>query len=222
MKTIADLPRHRGQICALSWSSDGERLLSASYDGEIRVWHVAANHSIILREPLEKSIGPENWLFTASWSPNNELVAASFGHHLTLLTALDGRVIREVDRPASVYIAWSLRGTLLAPILSGPGGYNSKIEELKVPSLESIDESESNIYELSGLACSADNEMIAAQAYGGIQLYRSFSLKEAGFIRLTRGVATDATWLTNQSFAMASSDGNIRIYQWFWDHTDPS
>jgi predicted MPP superfamily phosphohydrolase len=221
MRTTNELPAHRGQICALSWSCDGNRLLSASYDGEIRVWDIVANRSIVLSKRRDGN-NPADMLFTASWAFNDEMIAASFGRRLILLDSSDGDIRRQVDRPASLQLIGSRRETLFAPILvPDSGGQYSTIEELKLSSLEPIRACKERIYELHRIALSPDEETIVVQAYDGIELLRTHTLKELGIVKPARGIATDAVWLTKRSFAVGCSDGNIRVYECIPDGSEP-
>ena len=46
-KPRANLPNHRGNVHAVAWSNDGQRIASAAGDDTVRIWHVARECEIL-------------------------------------------------------------------------------------------------------------------------------------------------------------------------------
>ena len=56
-------PSHLFSLC-VSWSPDGSRLLSAGYDGTLRVWDAASGECLLTLR------GHEDWVRSCAWSPD--------------------------------------------------------------------------------------------------------------------------------------------------------
>jgi eukaryotic-like serine/threonine-protein kinase len=61
-----------GQVTAITWSPDGTRIASASWDRAVQVWQAASGKQVWAYRP-----GIRMW--TAEWSPNGRYLAAAGG-----------------------------------------------------------------------------------------------------------------------------------------------
>jgi len=57
-------------VNSVSWSPDGTRLASGSYDKTVRVWDVATGASVATLE------GHTGWVRSVSWSPDGTRLAS--------------------------------------------------------------------------------------------------------------------------------------------------
>ena len=60
-----------GPVFATSWRRDGERLLTGSGDGTVRIWNLSALSDVLV---LERSA---DWVYRAAWSPDGRQIATS-------------------------------------------------------------------------------------------------------------------------------------------------
>ena len=67
---------HRGEVTALSWSPDGERIASASMDGMVHIWDVASGKR---RCAYRGHAGEDTWVLAAAWSPDGTRIASAEG-----------------------------------------------------------------------------------------------------------------------------------------------
>ena len=85
------LKGHQGKVESLSFSSDGDRLVSTGADRTARVWDLG-NAGPAIR-PLERS----GRSLMARFSPDGRLIASAAGSSLRLWDAATGRLVRELS-----------------------------------------------------------------------------------------------------------------------------
>uniref|UniRef100_A0A6A7G9F2 Guanine nucleotide-binding protein subunit beta n=1 Tax=Hirondellea gigas TaxID=1518452 RepID=A0A6A7G9F2_9CRUS len=69
LRTRRTLKGHFGKVYALHWSEDSKRIVSASQDGKLIIWHGPSTHKVEAI-PLRSS-----WVMTCAFSPCGEFVA---------------------------------------------------------------------------------------------------------------------------------------------------
>ena len=89
----------------VSWSSDGQQVVSGGLDGTTRIWDIAPETEV---ERLSNQGG------SVSWSPNGQLIASS-GFELNLWDVEEA--VDMLTIPVEGKVLWSPDGTMLA--LSG-------------------------------------------------------------------------------------------------------
>ncbi|KAJ5456081.1 uncharacterized protein N7458_004345 [Penicillium daleae] len=100
------LEGHNGSIYSITWSQDGSRLASASFDKTVRIWYLASGHCIFT---LKGHTGP---VMTIAWS-----------HHSgRLASGSDDNTVRIWD-PANGQCIWTLKGHN-GPIISIAWSHN--------------------------------------------------------------------------------------------------
>jgi WD40 repeat protein/DNA-binding winged helix-turn-helix (wHTH) protein len=80
--------RHEGAVAGVTFSPDGQRILSASYDHTARIWNAADGRLLATLQ------GHTNKLTEADFSPDGQrIVTASFDHTARIWDGADGRLL---------------------------------------------------------------------------------------------------------------------------------
>jgi len=113
-----ELNEHRAYVTAISVSSDGKSLASASEDATLRVWNLSNGKSRVLHAEKEDPITG------VAFSPNGKQLAVASGDdtrptrpgHVRLIDATSGDVIHEFEKHdrATTGVAFSPDGKLVA------------------------------------------------------------------------------------------------------------
>jgi WD40 repeat protein len=106
-----------GDSYSVHFSPDGWRLLTTSYDGQVRLYTV---NDGTLGQPTRVSPGGGRQPFAARFSPDGRHIAVGF-YDSTVVQVLDARTLQEVVRPSTVgvdngnllSVAWSADGRFL-------------------------------------------------------------------------------------------------------------
>jgi len=116
--------RHTARINALSWSPDGKRLASASYDRTIQVWdplkaHRSGFFTQLLSSQRQELVyaGHRERVTALSWSPNGkQIVSSSSDKTIQVWDTLTGRrSFLYTNRSAGIHAAaWSPDHRLIA------------------------------------------------------------------------------------------------------------
>jgi len=112
------LAGHTDEVRAVSYSPDGARILTASYDRTARIWDAESG------APLVTLIGHSSAINDAAWSPDGRYVATASGNPLDIRSADDslriwdaatGEQLRVIKTEAGLTsVAWSPDGARLA------------------------------------------------------------------------------------------------------------
>jgi WD40 repeat protein len=106
----SDLIGHRASVRSVSWSPDGRRLATASWDGTARVWDADGRKILALE-------GHRSQVNCVAWSPDNtRLATASWDGTARVWDAVRGRELHRLDgHTGRIWsVAWSPDGTQLA------------------------------------------------------------------------------------------------------------
>ncbi len=101
---------HEKRIAQMAWSPDGSMLVSASWDGKVRVWELATG------KQLCESQRPER-IFAVAWSPDSKYVAYSGPFQfIVVLDVATGQHTMTMSRHTSTVfsLSWSPDGKYLA------------------------------------------------------------------------------------------------------------
>ncbi len=109
LEPIRVLTGHSGDVGALAFSPDGERLISCSDQDQVFTWVPATG------ERLLKGPGSRNREIGVAFAPDGRRVAVSTNEGLRVEDVASGRAIRTLALPAVVHdIAWSPDGAWIA------------------------------------------------------------------------------------------------------------
>jgi WD40 repeat protein/ABC-type sugar transport system substrate-binding protein len=105
---------HDGWIADLAWSADGRRLVTAGYDGRLRLWDVGDPRAPALAATLE---GHSTAVLAAAWAPSGDrLASVGMDGTVRLWEAARGRALRSLHGHEgwTLCVAWRPDGAQLA------------------------------------------------------------------------------------------------------------
>lgn len=115
---VREIQGHRSYCAAVSFSSDGTRMASASFDGTARVWDTATwNNLHVLHNPDVHSVSGGRRVYDVAFSPDGTLLAmASAEGNVILWSVESGTVVRVLSGHVSAVwsVAFSPDGRTLA------------------------------------------------------------------------------------------------------------
>ena len=89
---------YSGNSYSVQFSPDGRRLLTTSYDGQVRLYAV---NDGALGQPTHASPGGGQRPFAARFSPDGRRIAVGFADS-TVIQVLDAKTLKEVARPSTI------------------------------------------------------------------------------------------------------------------------
>jgi WD40 repeat protein len=105
----AVLDGHTNSILTVAFSTNGQRIVSASWDGTARVWDAADGQELMVlrleREPAFRLLGPIGINTAAFSSDDARIVTGDNDHMLRLWDAVTGQESLSIDLGKAVYAA---------------------------------------------------------------------------------------------------------------------
>jgi cell division cycle protein 20 (cofactor of APC complex) len=128
------LSAHKGEICGLEWSSDGQQLASGGNDNKCYVWDASSS---IPKHTFGDSVAAVRAL---AWCPfRKDLLATGSGQsdkHIRFYDSCSGRMLRSVDTGSQVSsLIWGQHGEEL---VSSHGYSQNQLSVWQYPSLKKI------------------------------------------------------------------------------------
>ncbi|MBW8011773.1 MAG: protein kinase [Chloroflexi bacterium] len=196
---------HTNQINSLAWSPDETIIVSASSDGTMRFWDLAANSLIM---PLEGQTEP---IFASAWSPNGELIAHSNSSEIYVRDAETGQVQQIIEGHTGLvtHLSWVEGGEAL---LSASN--NGEIIKWLSSSWEVRQSNVLHTNQKTFAAFSPDgSQVVSANIEGTIKLWDLASGEQTEGFSAHEGKINGVTWSPDGSrFATAGDDGFARIW----------
>jgi superkiller protein 8 len=87
---VANFTGHASWVTALDWNWSGELLLSAAYDGKVKVWSVGRRDCVATQTESEKCLWTVRWLYHAPQARNEVFVTAGAGKTLAFYREASG------------------------------------------------------------------------------------------------------------------------------------
>jgi WD40 repeat protein len=150
---------HKGPVLTASWSPDGYRIASGSFDTTVQVWGAFAGWPSFVY-PLHK-----DYVWSVSWSPDGTKIASAGGYHdktVRIWDSTNKNVIFTFDdyNDGVNSVAWSPDGKLIAT-----GGYD-KLVQIRDPFFQAPTVSLSGHTDaVKSVAWSPDGKSIASASF---------------------------------------------------------
>src|SRR5207237_41963 len=93
-------------VLALGWSPDGKHLMSAGWDGAVRLWNIADGKTIRILDRTEDGVALGQ-LRAAAWSADGKYVAAGGDHGICWMWHADSAKLVGTLAAAPRSMAWS-------------------------------------------------------------------------------------------------------------------
>jgi WD40 repeat protein len=91
-RAVQVLRGHQSRIQSLSFNTKGDRVVSGSLDGSVKIWSIAEGKALL-------SI-PTKSFYSVSYSPDNQTVASAGSKEIVFWSAQTGRAIRKISHGA--------------------------------------------------------------------------------------------------------------------------
>lgn len=103
---VCELVGHTDRIWSASYSQNGKHILSASYDGTVRVWNSQTGEIIRILDAVD-AVDEETAFTSAAFSPDGtQVVAATYNGYIVIWDIVSGLIIRKFRH--SINQVWSV------------------------------------------------------------------------------------------------------------------
>ena len=92
-EALFTLASHTGSIFSMSFNSDSSKLVTASDDGTLRIWHVSLERGEALTIPYLDGRGG-----TIAFLPNGQVLAAIEGDALKVWSVASGDILHDFSK----------------------------------------------------------------------------------------------------------------------------
>ncbi len=216
LQEINRLDSHQGWVWEVSFSSDGNMLLTASDDGEAIVWSRAGQKLFTLKHP--------DRLYGATFSPDNRMIATASKDGKVRLWTTDGKLLRTYQgHSKSVFaVTFSPDGRFLVS-----GGADNLINIWLVNSVSRDNESRVEVphqilnghqKEVTNLNFSPDGKMLVSASYDDTLKIWKINQKndKIELVKTVKahedGVAGAIFIQDGQEIASVGGDGNLKFW----------
>ncbi|MGO9915657.1 MAG: protein kinase domain-containing protein [Isosphaeraceae bacterium] len=198
---------HLAAVRSVSWSPDGTRLATASWDGTAKVWDAAGGKELLTLK------GHSSALWSVAWSPEGKRLAtasvdgmanvwdASSGGHLLTLTGHKGQVCA---------LSWSPDGRRLA---TGSWDWTIRLwDTIDGHQLLAIQDAADYAKPVS---FSPDGKLLAAGcSTGELKLWDAAIGRETSSRKAHKGAIHSLCWSPDgKGLATASADGTVKVWE---------
>lgn len=165
---------HSGEVADVSFSPDGETLVSASYDGTLKFWDVEG-------EELRTFIGRAGKARSASFSPDGKTIASAHNDGTIKLWNLQGEILKTFKGHSSYVTSarFSPNGKMIA---SAGHDKTIKLWSLKGEELKTL---KGHTAEVTGISFRPDSNVLASASVDGT--IRLWNLAEGREIKTIEG-----------------------------------
>jgi hypothetical protein len=206
-RAIRDLKGHTNRVICVSWSPDGERLATASWDGTVKVWDA------IRGQELLTITGPTSEVWSVAWSPDGaRLATGSRGGKTQVWDALHGRELRSFTGHSKrvICVSWSPDGTQLA---SGDETGMAKVWDVGGgPEIHTLT---GHMGEVRSVAWSPDGRRLATgSADGTAKVWDAAGGRELLTLSGHSGFIRSVSWSPDgRRLATGGDDGTARVWE---------
>ena len=205
-EAVRELPGHEGFVRAIAYDADGDRLLSRSVDGTIRLWDVATGQQLVVLEGID-----DNNDSIAVDPRSGQFAYGSTDGAIHVCAIDDGRTLRTLRWSASIQsLAFSPDGRLLAAgTLEGNIVLWLRDDDAPPTTLSDPDSL------ITSFAFAPDGtRIVSGSAKGSVRLW---DVERHELLMTLRGHADQVTAVAfspeGDRIASASFDGQVRLWR---------
>jgi WD40 repeat protein/serine/threonine protein kinase len=217
-KQIALLRGHTNQADCVSFSPDGKRIASCSFDQTVRLWDGMTG------EPIATLQGHSGRVLSIAFSPDStRLISGSQDHTLRLWDAVNGQLIAVLSgHETDVYsVAYSPDGSLIA---SGSSDRTARVWDAKLAERNGYLRGHTDF--VYSVAFHPDGERLASGSWdGSIRIWNATSGQETAVMRAEKpaiifSVALDpsgkvlAALYRNNTVRLWDVETGLQLHQW--------
>ncbi|KAJ5875197.1 uncharacterized protein N7473_012544 [Penicillium subrubescens] len=203
---LQTLEGHSDSVTSITWSPDGSRLTSASYDRTVRIWDPATGQCLSTLE------GHIDSVTSITWSPDgSRLASASYDRTVRIWDPATGQCLSTLEGHSDsvTSITWSPDRSRLAS-----ASYDRTVRIWNPATGQCASTLEGHSDSVTSIAWSLDGSRLASASYDKtVRIWDPATGQCATTLEGHSGLVTSIAWSPDGSrLASASSDKTVRIW----------
>ncbi|MEM3341679.1 MAG: protein kinase [Thermoplasmata archaeon] len=210
------LTGHTDEVTSLSWSSDNERLASASLDSTIRIWNMSTGR-------VERQFSIQNVrIYSLAWHPDGRFLASGSSDNTIRIWDVESETLVSIIELAHTNtvsaLAWYTNGSLLVSGSLDGGikiwqtllGYNGSEPHINI-TLKSTQTG--HLDSILSLSISPDRKYLLSSSTDNTVKFRNITTGELlQTLSAGSGFANAVIWLSTTRIAAGYEDGTVAFW----------